>query len=689
MIRWCRAIAMALLSLAAPSQAQAAPAARLEDPSCASPSRFNIVLAGRTEAARRFRLVQRSGTLSALAATSPSIRLQWDRDASRPLLTLGGPAGKSLQLEAAAALPEPWQPLFGLRMGTAEVQWLDASAAANQRYYRLTLLNPILHDLADNFQLIDQAGRARELYYHTDLRALAVVAGGDSEERLAEVLPAAQALANEYAERGGRIWVVCTDPRATRSSLAARAAASGTDIPVLHDPYRLATRSVRLTKEGEVAVVQPMAEDLPVFNISYRGPLRTPAGDPDRLREALAKLAANETVEHFRLPAGGAPLTGLDRPVPDYATEIAPLLSRYCANCHRPNDVAPFAMTDYETVASWAPVIQHAVQANDMPPWHVDPEYGHWKSSLEMPGEARAALLRWLEAGAPRGEGVDPLPTTTQPASEAAWPAELGEPDALVTIPLQSVRADGIEPYRYLFVQAPNPSNVWLRAAQIRPSNPAVVHHYLIWTGRVGNQGQDGLFSTYQPSIAGYAPGLKQRILPPDAGYFLGTSNWLTFNLHYTPNGTATTDQPLLALWYHKTPPPKTARSLAINNVFIQIPPGVQEQPASAAWTAPRTTRIVGLNPHMHLRGKHARYEIEYSDGSKRTILSVPDYSFRWQIGYELAEPIEIPRGAKIRILGAFDNSPQNLSNPDPTATLTWGDQSTSEMFAMFVDIVE
>lgn len=688
--RCCWVLAFGLFGIAAAiSDVSAQIPVRLSDPSCATPSRFNVVLAARTEAARRVRLAQRHGGLAAQAATTPSLRLEWNRDLNRPLLSLGLPPGSNWLLETAPSLREAWEPLLGLRPSEIGAQWLDANTSSDQRFYRLALLNPILQDPADNFQLIDHIGRARELYYHTDLRGLAVVAAGDAEEKLSEVLPRAQSLAREFAAQDLRVWVLCTDPKATRSSLAARAAAAGADIPILHDAWRLATKAVRLAREGEVAIVQPMVGDLPVFNVAFRGPLVSKPGEPDRLRDALAQLAASKSVEFFRLPTPGPGLTGLDLPVPEYASEIAPLLARYCAGCHRPKDVAPFAMTDYDTVVSWAPAIKHAVQAHEMPPWHVDPEYGHWRNSLEMPGEARATLVRWLDAGAQRGSGVDPLPSTTLPAADSSWPLELGEPDALVTIPPQDVRAEGVEPYRYIFAQAPNPTDVWLRAAYIRPGNQAVVHHYLIWTGQVGNQGPDGLFSTYQPSIAGYAPGLKQRVLPPDAGYFLGKSNWLTFNLHYTPNGTATTDQPVLALWYHKTPPPKTARSLSINNVFIKIPPGVQEQPASAAWTAPRTTRITGLNPHMHLRGKHARYEIEYSDGTKKTILSVPDYSFRWQLGYELAEPIEIPRGAKIRILGAFDNSPQNLSNPDPAATLTWGDQSTSEMFAMFVDIVE
>src|SRR5262249_44411454 len=150
-------------------------------------------------------------------------------------------------------------------------------------------------------------------------------------------------------------------------------------------------------------------------------------------------------------------------------------------------------------------------------------------------------LIRWIDAGAPRGEGADPLAELPSWPAFDRWPEELGEPDALVTIPVQSIKANGVEPYRYLFVQAPNPTNVWLKAAIVRPSNHRAVHHYNVWRDRIGNSGTPDN-STYQPWIAEFVPGYEPLQFPPDAGLQLTRSNWLTFNLHYTPYGVETND---------------------------------------------------------------------------------------------------------------------------------------------------
>jgi hypothetical protein len=259
---------------------------------------------------------------------------------------------------------------------------------------------------------------------------------------------------------------------------------------------------------------------------------------------------------------------------------------------------------------------------------------------------------------------------------------------------LQNIKAVGTEAYRYIFVQAPNPSNVWLRAAIIRPSNYRAVHHYLVWPGKVGNTSPlPDLGSTYETAIAGHVPGYKPFMLPPDTGISLTKSNWLTFNLHYTPYGEATNDLPVLALWYHRTPPAKTLKAVAIQNILFlflnPIPPGVAEYPVEAEWSASRTTRIHRFNPHMHLRGKRMSFEAIYPDGQQEILLSVPDYDFNWQVGYELTEPKIVPAGTRIIARGAFDNSPQNRFNPDSTATVSWGDQSWSEMFVGFMDVSE
>ncbi|MCC7375109.1 MAG: hypothetical protein IT581_10690 [Verrucomicrobiales bacterium] len=196
--------------------------------------------------------------------------------------------------------------------------------------------------------------------------------------------------------------------------------------------------------------------------------------------------------------------------------------------------------------------------------------------------------------------------------------------------------------------------------------------------------------SSYQGHISEFVPGYEPLRYPPDAGLFLSRSNWLTFNLHYMPYGMETNDQPILALWYHRSKPVKTWKFAAVVNDSFTIPPAANDHRVESTWTTPtKPIEIYRLNPHMHLRGKRMKFEIQYPDGARETLLSVSDYDFNWQVGYALAKPKSILAKSKIIVSGAFDNSPQNLANPDPTAQVGWGDQSWMEMFAGHIDYME
>jgi hypothetical protein len=644
----------------------------------------------RAEAAQSLRLDRRRSPSPLTPSPSPIIGLAWDAQLHLPRLFFQGLADQAAQIDSASALhPAAWQPFLAVHLSEAGLEWLDSTAASvPDQFYRLTLpQDDPAFEPVDDFLLLDQEGQARELFYPSNLKALVVAAAGQSVAGLDPVLAALKPLSLQYSTNEVQFWVLLSDPAASRTNVADHVQASGVEARVLFDPDGLGTLALRFTHAGEIAVVQP-----PAFFLAYRGQLdlaSTATTPQPYLAAALGALTQAKLVSFLRTPLTGTPLLASTAPTPSYSSDVAPIFRQHCAICHRPNDVAPFAMTEYAVVSSWAPIIKHALLSNEMPPWHVDPAYGQWSNGLALAASDRSTLLRWIDAGAPRGDGSDPLADLPLPPSFRVWPAELGPPDALVTPGMQSVQLTGVEPYRYLFVQAPNPSNVWLRAAIILPSNPAIVHHYLVWTGKVGNRSPLPGFSTYNDALAGYVPGVAPYMYPSDSGYLLGTSNWLTFNLHYTPNGQLTNDLPTLALWYHKSQPPKAFHSVGPLNFFFQIPPGVQEYPVSTEWTVDHDVRLQRLNPHMHLRGKRMSYIAAYPDGSQETLLSVPDYNFRWQSGYELAEPKLLPAGTRILIQGAFDNSKQNLANPDPTATVTWGDQTSSEMFVGFIDYVD
>ena len=160
----------------------------------------------------------------------------------------------------------------------------------------------------------------------------------------------------------------------------------------------------------------------------------------------------------------------------------------------------------------------------------------------------------------------------------------------------------------------------------------------------------------------------------------------LLFQIHYTPNGTATRDQVRIGLLFAKEAPDHVVRVAEIANHRLNIPPNDPNHPEVGSIPVPRNVMVLGLMPHMHLRGKAFRYEATLPDGSKRTLLDVPRYDFNWQLAYRFAQPPILPAGTTVQATGWFDNSDGNPANPNPNATVKWGPQTTDEMMLGYVE---
>ena len=126
--------------------------------------------------------------------------------------------------------------------------------------------------------------------------------------------------------------------------------------------------------------------------------------------------------------------------------------------------------------------------------------------------------------------------------------------------------------------------------------------------------------------------------------------------------------------------------TLQLTNDHFEIPPETDDYRVEAWGTLPNDAMLLSFFPHTHLRGKSWEYTAIYPDGRSEVILSVPKYDFNWQTEYIFAQPLKLPKGTKIHAIPHYDNSAANKSNPDPTADVSWGDQTWEEM--MFTGIV-
>jgi hypothetical protein len=366
-----------------------------------------------------------------------------------------------------------------------------------------------------------------------------------------------------------------------------------------------------------------------------------------------------------------------------FTRDVAPILYNRCVECHRAGEIAPMALITYNEARPWAKSIKQKVVDRSMPPWLASSDNTHFKNERRLSQKEIDTITAWVDAGAPKGSDPD-LPAA--PKFEQGW--AIGKPDAIISLDEDvPVPAEGVIPYKYFTVQTNFSEDKWVQAAEIRPSNRKVVHHVIVFAqepGATTEQGRGGR----GVKLCGYAPGEQPKTFPAGTARLIKKGSKLTFQMHYTPNGEATTDRSYIGLVFAKAPVQKNVLTGTAMNARFVIPPGDGNFEVRSSWTAPEDVRIVDLMPHMHVRGKDFTYTAVYPDGRSEVVLQVPRYDFNWQLLYQFREPLFLPKGARLDCVAHFDNSAKNKYNPDPTKEVRWGDQTWEEMMIGWFDYI-
>lgn len=544
-------------------------------------------------------------------------------------------------------------------------------------------------DQVGNFALLDQNGRHHQLYrYSATARAVVLFAHSIGCRTMKPGIPALKALRKRYAQREVSVLLINADPRDSRSALQREAARLGTDMPILKDEHQLVVEGLGISRIGEALVI-----DTRTWRIVYRGPVdnRMQADRPSAearqpvLQDAIeAVLAGRPVTTATPLPPNaGCLITTPDKEKEadaSYAKDVAPILTEKCVPCHQAGSIAPWAMDRYEAVMDRSAVMRAAVMTRHMPPWDADPAYSSFSNDPSLSRAQIRALIRWIDAGTPRGDGPDPL-AQAKSATPPEWP--LGTPDLVVTVPPQAIPATGVIEYRTIDIPLPVDRDVWVRAVDLQPSNRAVMHHGLvlvIYPPQLRARQPDWM-SGVNSYFALYIPGYNVEPFPHDTGQLLPKGSVLQFQLHYNAAGHATSDSPRLALYFYKRPPTRELVVESAQNGSFRIPPHAPDYPVDARYVFKKDALLHGMVPHMHMRGSRVSYEARYPNGRREMLLSVPRYRFDHQIAYLLRRPKPVSAGSEIVVRGAFDNSALNPANPDPSKEVTSGVQSWDEMF--------
>ena len=380
---------------------------------------------------------------------------------------------------------------------------------------------------------------------------------------------------------------------------------------------------------------------------------------------------------------------------PTFNKDIAPIIYKNCAVCHRPGEVAPFSLLDYRDVSKRAKQIARVTGEKIMPPWKAEPGFGEFANDRHLTPEQIALFKEWSAANTPEGKSAYLSPIPQFPDT---W--SLGKPD-IVLEPDEDyeLSPEGSDIYRCFVIPSNFTEDHFIRALEVQPGNRKVVHHVIVHydtTGRAreldaqdpgpGYTSFGGIGFRSGGMIGGWAPGNYPSLLPDGIGRLVPKGADLVVQVHYHKSGKPEKDRTKIALYFAHGTVDKRIRSFPVAKLMLRIPPGDSNYVVHASLPVKLDATLYRVSPHMHLLGKDMKITATLPDGTLVPLVHVENWDFNWQTGYDLKTPLKLPAGSRVDLEAHYDNSTGNPVNPNnPPKLVTWGEQTTDEMCLAFL----
>ena len=506
-------------------------------------------------------------------------------------------------------------------------------------------------------------------------------------------LPEIAKLQQEFAKAQLPVVLINPFPSEKESAIRSQLAAQPISAIYVHDKTKSFATALAAKTTTEVFLIDRKR------TLVYRGALDDQYGinynlDAPRHRyllEAIDAYGRNESPTITATAAPGCELE-LDSATRDskadvtYYGDVARILQQNCVSCHRDNGIAPFSLADLDSVQDHLSVIKRVVTEGTMPPWFAankqDSKSNPWANDCSLSSRDKSDLLAWIESkDRPLGEQTD-APEPKQYPSE--W--SIGRPDMILTLSKPfDIKATGYMPYQFDVVETELTEDKWVTAYEILPSERDVVHHVIVKVHEKGSAARDagegagGYWAVYVPGNGSqrYNQGFA-RLLP--------AGSKVSFQIHYTPSGTAKKERLRMGLVFAKDKPQYEVRTVGVAHMGISIPPHTAAHVETKTQRVPFDIPIMGFMPHMHIRGAAFKYEAIDESGKSEVLLDIPRYDFNWQLNYSYKTPKLVPRGSTIKVTAVYNNSESNAANPDPGKRVKWGPQTIDEMMIGYVE---
>jgi len=387
-------------------------------------------------------------------------------------------------------------------------------------------------------------------------------------------------------------------------------------------------------------------------------------------------------------------LTACQKATPTFNADVAPIVFKNCATCHRTgNRAVPFTLLSYDDAKNRADSIGSVTLERRMPPWPPDPVTPGFLGERGLTAEQIDIIQRWVKGGAPEG---DPATRPAPPQFPGEW--ESGKPDVIVTTErpyvLEPRHATHHDVFRNVVMRVPIDTPKFVKTVEFLPG-VAPVHHAVIRIdrtsqsrrndGKDGKPGFDGMASleVQNPDghFIGWAPGRGPIVAPTGMPWRLDPGTDLVIELHLIPGEESIPVAPQVGLFMTDEPPARTPIMVIMGSRAIDIPAGEKDYSITDSYVLPGDMDLLSLYPHAHYLGKDIRVEAKLPDSTSRTLLHIAKWSFHWQQDYRYLSPVFLPRGTTVSMRFTYDNSDANEQNPHhPPVHVTFGGNSSDEM---------
>lgn len=378
---------------------------------------------------------------------------------------------------------------------------------------------------------------------------------------------------------------------------------------------------------------------------------------------------------------------------PTFYKDIAPIINKNCASCHRPGGIGPFSLQTFEEVSAKGTFIGHVTETKYMPPWKADPYYQTFRNEKILSEDEIAVIRLWVEAGMPKGKKVRSKPNSV------VLPEEAVKPDlSLAMTSPYKITDKAVEDFRFFVIPSNLPADTYLSAVEFVPGNRRQVHHSRIMVDSSGKaRGIDGK-SELDPGIKqyqtvpladeflyGWVPGNNRIFFPPGTGKLVNKGADLILNIHYSPSSKQQEDKSMINLYFAKTTVDRPVRTLTLRENDISNQPFYIEAERKPTFyiTYPVTHDIslISVMPHMHFIGKSFKAYAITEDNEQIPLIKIDNWDFNWQTTYQFKKLLRIPAGSRIMVEAKYDNTSENPANPNnPVRDIGYGWNSTDEM---------